>query len=104
MSLFPPRFGLPGAASPGKAAGADLRAGDVVEAVAGEPVADLADFFRSVWALGEAGVRVPLTIRRTASRFASCPETKTFPARPAFSSALMAPPAVTSFDATTATT
>ncbi|MFD0938882.1 signal protein PDZ, partial [Methylobacterium trifolii] len=37
---------------------------DVLEAVAGEPVADLADFFRSVWALGEAGVRVPLTVGR----------------------------------------
>ena len=32
--------------------------------VAGEPVADLAGFFRQVWALGEAGVRVPLTVNR----------------------------------------
>jgi S1-C subfamily serine protease len=53
-----------GLADNGPAEAADLRAGDVIEAVAGEPVADLADFFRSVWALGEAGVRVPLTIRR----------------------------------------
>ena len=53
-----------GLADNGPAEAADLRAGDVIEAVAGEPVADLADFFRSVWALGEAGVRVPLTVRR----------------------------------------
>ena len=53
-----------GLADEGPAESADLRAGDVVEAVAGEPIADLADFFRRVWALGEAGVRVPLTVRR----------------------------------------
>lgn len=48
----------------GPAEAADLRPGDVLAAVAGEPVADLAGFFRQVWALGEAGARVPLTIRR----------------------------------------
>jgi len=53
-----------GLADDGPAEAADLRPGDVVTAVAGEPVADLAGFFRQVWALGEAGVRVPLTIRR----------------------------------------
>lgn len=53
-----------GLADDGPAEAADLRPGDVVAAVAGEPVADLAGFFRQVWALGEAGVRVPLTIRR----------------------------------------
>ncbi|AWN38186.1 S1C family serine protease [Methylobacterium radiodurans] len=53
-----------GLADNGPAESADLRIGDLIEAVAGEPVADLADLFRSVWALGEAGVRVPLTVRR----------------------------------------
>ncbi|MGU3539622.1 S1C family serine protease [Methylobacterium sp. A54F] len=53
-----------GLADEGPAETAGLQAGDVIEAVAGEPVGDLADFFRSVWALGEAGVRVPLTLRR----------------------------------------
>ncbi|KQT60772.1 signal protein PDZ [Methylobacterium sp. Leaf456] len=48
----------------GPAEAADLRPGDVLAEVAGEPVADLAGFFRQVWALGEAGVRVPLTINR----------------------------------------
>ena len=53
-----------GLADGGPAETGGLRAGDVIEAVAGEPVADLAALFRSVWALGEAGVRVPLTVRR----------------------------------------
>ena len=41
-----------------------MRAISRTAAVAGEPIADLADFFRRVWALGEAGVRVPLTVER----------------------------------------
>jgi S1-C subfamily serine protease len=53
-----------GLADGGPAETGGLQAGDVIEAVAGEPVADLATLFRSVWALGEAGVRVPLTVRR----------------------------------------
>ncbi|GJE15433.1 S1C family serine protease [Methylobacterium marchantiae] len=53
-----------GLADDGPAESADLRVGDVLAAVAGEPVEDLAGFFRQVWALGEAGVRVPLTIER----------------------------------------
>ena len=53
-----------GLADDGPAEAADLRPGDAIVAVAGEPVADLAGFFRQVWALGEAGVRVPLTIQR----------------------------------------
>jgi S1-C subfamily serine protease len=53
-----------GLADGGPAETGGLQAGDVIEAVAGEPVADLAALFRSVWALGEAGVRVPLTVRR----------------------------------------
>ena len=53
-----------GFAEKGPAEAADLRAGDVLAEVAGEPVADLAGFFRQVWALGEAGVRVPLTVNR----------------------------------------
>ncbi|MGY2050215.1 S1C family serine protease [Methylobacterium sp. JK268] len=53
-----------GLASRGPAAAADLRAGDALVEVAGRGVADLGEFFRRVWALGEAGVPVPLTIRR----------------------------------------
>jgi len=41
-----------------------VRPGDVVTAVGGEPVSSLARMFRCVWALGPAGVEVPLTIVR----------------------------------------
>ncbi len=53
-----------GLASRGPAQKADLRAGDIVLSVAGTGVTDRAGLFRSVWALGEAGVNVPLTINR----------------------------------------
>lgn len=43
---------------------ADLQAGDVVIAVDQARVRTLADFFRKVWALGPAGVEVPLTLAR----------------------------------------
>src|SRR5581483_2827017 len=47
---------------------ADLRQGDVVLRVAGTRVEKLATFFRAIWALGTAGVRVPLTIERDGGR------------------------------------
>jgi S1-C subfamily serine protease len=50
--------------SGGPARRANLRTGDVVLAVAGQEVNDLAGFFRKVWSLGKAGVEVPLTIYR----------------------------------------
>ncbi|MFE1601027.1 S1C family serine protease [Methylobacterium sp. ID0610] len=53
-----------GLASRGPAAAADLRAGDTVVEVADSAVTDLAGFFRRVWSLGEAGVAVPLMVRR----------------------------------------
>ncbi|MFQ6018812.1 MAG: S1C family serine protease, partial [Kiloniellaceae bacterium] len=43
---------------------ADLQVGDVVLEVAGVPVANLADTFRKIWALGPAGTEIPLTISR----------------------------------------
>jgi S1-C subfamily serine protease len=58
-----------GLAGDGPARRAGLRAGDTVLAVAGEEVSDLADFFRAVWALGDAGVDVPLTIDREGDAF-----------------------------------
>ena len=48
--------------SPAEAAG--LRPGDLVLGVGRQDVGDLAGFFRSIWALGHAGVRVPLRIHR----------------------------------------
>ena len=36
--------------------------------VAGSPVGDLADMFRTIWSLGDAGVTVPLTLVRDGAR------------------------------------
>jgi S1-C subfamily serine protease len=58
-----------GVASRGPAERTDLRAGDMVLTVDGEPVTDLATLFRRVWALGDAGVTVPLTINREGKTF-----------------------------------
>jgi S1-C subfamily serine protease len=48
----------------GPAAEAGVQLGDVVVEVAGARVAGLADFLRRTWALGPAGVTVPLTVSR----------------------------------------
>lgn len=48
----------------GPADAAGLQAGDVIVAVKDEPVSDMADFYRKVWALGEAGAEIPLTVLR----------------------------------------
>jgi S1-C subfamily serine protease len=53
-----------GVSKDGPAEAAGLKQGDLVVALAGEKVGDLAAFFRRVWAQGEAGVEVPLTIQR----------------------------------------
>lgn len=52
----------------GPAAKAGLARGDRVLAVAGRKFRDLADFYRKVWALGSAGVTVPLTIEQQGAR------------------------------------
>lgn len=48
---------------------AGLRAGDNVHAVAGQAVTSLAEFYRAIWALGPAGVDVPLTLEREGDTF-----------------------------------
>jgi S1-C subfamily serine protease len=55
--------------SGGPARRANLRTGDIVLAVANGEISDLATFFRRVWALGKAGVEVPLTIYRDGRTF-----------------------------------
>jgi len=55
---------IAGLAGGGPAEQADLRVGDLVLDVGGEQVGDLASLFRRIWARGEAGVEIPLTVVR----------------------------------------
>jgi S1-C subfamily serine protease len=63
------QIAIMGLAGDGPARRAGLQAGDVVLAVAGTKVADLAGFFRRLWSLGDAGVEVPLTLYREGDVF-----------------------------------
>jgi S1-C subfamily serine protease len=58
-----------GIAPKGPAARAELKTGDVVLAVKGQKVTTLGGFYRRVWALGQAGVEVPLTLYREGVTF-----------------------------------
>jgi S1-C subfamily serine protease len=58
------RLVIVGLAERGPAKLADLRTGDIVLAIAGKEVHDLAGLFRRIWAQGQAGVEVPLAIYR----------------------------------------
>ncbi len=58
-----------GIAGKGPAGRAGLKAGDIIRAAAGMEITNLADFYRSMWALGTAGVEVPLTLERESDVF-----------------------------------
>jgi S1-C subfamily serine protease len=53
-----------GLANRGPAQRAKIENGDVVTAIDGERADSLADLFRKIWAIGDAGVDVPLTLQR----------------------------------------
>ncbi len=63
------RIVVVGLAGNGPAKRAGLRAGDAILAVDGETVSSLSGFYRRLWALGEAGVEVPLTLEREGDVF-----------------------------------
>jgi S1-C subfamily serine protease len=63
------RIVIAGLAGRGPARRADLHVGDLVLAVAGEKVNDLAGLFRRIWSLGDAGVEVPLLVHRDGRTF-----------------------------------
>jgi S1-C subfamily serine protease len=58
-----------GIAPKGPASRAEIKTGDVVVAVKGERVSTLGGLYRKVWALGQAGVEVPLTLYRDGVTF-----------------------------------
>lgn len=58
-----------GLSSRGPASRAELKLGDVIVAVGGKRVSTLMDFYRRLWSLGAAGVKVPLTIYREGDTF-----------------------------------
>ena len=58
------RLVVAGLAKRGPAMHAGIDLGDMVVGVAGEPVTGLSTMFRKIWALGSAGVAVPLTLER----------------------------------------
>ncbi len=58
-----------GIAAKGPAARAELRTGDVILGVNGDKVSNQGSFYRKLWALGPAGVDVPLTLYREGDTF-----------------------------------
>lgn len=48
----------------GPADSAGLEAGDLVLEIDGKPVTCMASMYKTIWALGDAGVRVPMTVYR----------------------------------------
>jgi S1-C subfamily serine protease len=61
---FGPHVVIVGVSPRGPASRAELKPGDIVLAVGGAPVSDLADFYTRLWALGPAGVTAPITLQR----------------------------------------
>jgi S1-C subfamily serine protease len=63
------RIVVMGIADKGPAARAELKTGDVILAVKGEKITSQASFYRKLWALGPAGVDVPLTVHHEGVTF-----------------------------------
>jgi S1-C subfamily serine protease len=63
------RIVIAGVSGRGPARKADIKPGDIVLSVDGHEVKSLAGFFRSIWAVGDAGVEVPMTLHRNGASF-----------------------------------
>lgn len=63
------RIVIVGISAKGPAAGAELKAGDVILAINGEKITSQANFYRKLWSLGPAGVDVPLTVHHEGVTF-----------------------------------
>lgn len=58
-----------GVSNNGPAARAELKAGDVILGINGDEITGQDDFYRKLWALGTAGVDVPLTVKHDGVTF-----------------------------------
>ena len=58
-----------GLANDGPAERAGLKMGDVIVKVNGQPVSTMVDLYRAAWALGKAGVEIPMTLLRETYAF-----------------------------------
>jgi len=58
-----------GVSNNGPAARAELKAGDVILGINGDKIASQSEFYRKLWALGPAGVDVPLTVHHEGVTF-----------------------------------
>jgi S1-C subfamily serine protease len=58
-----------GVSAKGPAALAELKSGDVILAINGDKITSQAGFYRKLWALGNAGVDVPLTVHHEGVTF-----------------------------------
>jgi S1-C subfamily serine protease len=63
------RVVIVGVSAKGPAARAELKAGDVILAINGDKITSQAGFYRKLWALGSAGVDVPLTVHHEGVTF-----------------------------------
>ena len=60
---------IAGVSGRGPARRADVRPGDVVVSVGGHEIRSLAQLFRKIWSLGQAGVEVPMALDRNGDAF-----------------------------------
>ena len=58
-----------GVSTNGPAARAELKAGDVILGINGDKITGQSEFYRKLWALGSAGVDVPLTVHHEGVTF-----------------------------------
>jgi S1-C subfamily serine protease len=58
-----------GVSNNGPAARAELKAGDIILGINGDKVTTQSEFYRKLWALGDAGVDVPLTVHHEGVTF-----------------------------------